>query len=204
MNEPITRRNYQIYLPRIPARYENALYEDVPKKLRELFEQIPKTMKGLYIHSAIGTGKTHIAYALYHFARLKAEIWLPNPKQFHEEKPTYREGIPLFWNTTELFREMRLDFDRHRESKEMPEEELMKNEGILFLDDIGAEKPSDWVMETFYLIINKRYNEKLPIVFTSNLSIEQLAQTISDRIASRVVETCDIYELVGKDRRLKK
>ena len=86
----------------------------------------------------------------------------------------------------------------------MPEEEMMKNEGILFLDDIGAEKPSDWVMETFYLIINKRYNEKLPIVFTSNLSIEQLAQTISDRIASRVVETCDIYELVGKDRRLKK
>lgn len=190
------------YFPKIPARYAHVKWEDVPEKLQKVFVEIPETRRGIYIHGKVGTGKTHIAYTLYYYANEKARI-------ITEKKNNYgsidRE-VPLakFWNSTELLRDIRLDFDRERSERRASEEELMEHEGILFLDDIGSEKPTDWVLETFYLVINKRYNEKLPIIFTSNCNLRELANKIGGRIASRIAETCEIYETVGEDRRLKK
>ena len=39
---------------------------------------------------------------------------------------------------------------------------------LLVLDDLGAEKTSEWVEETMNLIVNTRYNERRPTIFTSN------------------------------------
>jgi DNA replication protein DnaC len=176
----------QEWNPKIPPRFEKAVYEHVPENIRQLFETMKTTRKGIYIHGKVGTGKTHIAYALYRNAVQKAHAY------------------GRFWNTTELLRDIRLDFDRGAYDKHRTEEELMKYDGILFLDDIGAEKNSDWATETFYMVINKRYNDQLPMVFTSNLSIKDLSAHLDDRTASRIVETCDIIELKGEDRRLQK
>ena len=162
-----------------PLRYQNAKYEDVPQKIRELFEKIPQTKKGIYIYGELGTGKTHIAYAL-------------------KSKTKF---VRVF-NTTELLRSIRNDFNRLAYEKDHLEIEAMDYPGILILDDVGSEKISDWVMETFYLIINKRYNHMLPTIITSNLPITDLSERIGDRITSRIVEMCDIVELVGSDRRL--
>lgn len=178
--------NYQQpeWNPKIPARYENVVYDDVSKEIQELFEKIKTTRKGIYIHGAVGTGKTHVAYALYKYCMQKSGV----------------RG--RFWNTTELLRDIRLDYDRDAFSKHRTEQDLMVLQSILFLDDIGAEKNSDWATETFYMIINRRYNDRLPMIFTSNLSVGQLSTHLDDRTASRIAETCDIVELKGKDRRL--
>ena len=168
----------------IPFRYKDAKYEEVPKDIQAKFEVIRESRQGIYIHGGIGTGKTHIAYALNANSKDKAKL------------------DSRFWNTTELLRELRLDFDRKPEDKEHEESELFNFRGLLFLDDIGAEKLSDWVLETFYLIVNKRYNEKLPTIFTSNMPIAELAERIGDRTTSRIVEMCDIIKLEGKDRRI--
>ena len=172
----------------IPKRYENAEYKDIPSNIRKLFEVIKETRKGIYIHGGVGTGKTHIAYALKSGASevLKIRTW----------------DIRVY-NTIEMLREFRLDFDRHQSSKKYLEEDIMDFKGILILDDIGAEKLSDWVFERFYLIINHRYEEMLPTIFTSNLPIADLAERIGDRTVSRIVEMCDIVKIEGKDRRLK-
>jgi DNA replication protein DnaC len=39
---------------------------------------------------------------------------------------------------------------------------------LLVLDDLGAEKTSEWVEETMNLIVNTRYNERRVTIFTSN------------------------------------
>lgn len=171
--------------PKIPIRYKEARYEDVPENIREKFTSIIKTRRGIYIFGDVGTGKTHIAYSLH-----------------SSQYPV--AYCSRFWNTTELLHEIRADFARDINDKRRTEEELMSLNRLLFLDDVGAEKITDWVMETFYLIINKRYNDMLPIIFTSNYSIKELVERIGDRIASRIVETCDIIELKGVDRRLKR
>lgn len=168
-----------------PARYEGAKYEDVPKEIRELFEKMRQTRRGIYIHGDVGTGKTHIAYAL------RSKYFVPMGGRY-----------ALLWNTTELLREMRQDFDRPGYDKSRAEEYVMSHEGLVILDDVGSEKLSDWVAETFYLIINKRYNAMAPTIITSNLPIPDLGERIGDRTASRIVEMCDVVELIGADRRI--
>lgn len=169
----------------IPKRYEDVKYEDAPEGVRNYFEKIRETRKGLYIYGPIGTGKTHIAFAL---------------KKKWDETSRYSAD---FWNTSELMQEIKDDFDRDNYSKTHRFEKMMDEKGVIFLDDIGSEKLTEWVLERFYLIINKKYNDMLPIIFTSNYSIEDLAARVGDRIASRIVEMCDIIKTDGEDRRIK-
>jgi DNA replication protein DnaC len=170
---------------RTPIRYKKATYSDVPESIRARFEQMKETRNGLYLHGGVGCGKTHVAYALY--------------KQSADSVKT----PALFYNVSELLREMKLDYSRENKDKKFFEDKVMNFKGLLFLDDIGSERMTDWVEEMFYLIVNKRYNNMLPIVFTSNLSIPELAERVGDRIASRIVGSCDVEKLSGNDRRLR-
>lgn len=169
--------------PKVPMRYEKAVYEDVPLDIQAAFEHILKTRRGLYIYGDVGTGKTHIAYALHKNAP-KAHI------------------KTMFRNTVELFKDLRDDISRDSYSKTRPVENLTEYPGILILDDIGVEKATDFVLESLYLIINKRYNEMLPMIFTSNFSLDELSDRVGDRIPSRIAESCQVVHLQGADRRL--
>jgi DNA replication protein DnaC len=167
---------------KIPERYKDAKLEDVPERVKDAFNRaVVINKKGLYIYGGVGTGKTHIAYAI---KRRYDELRQPN----------------LFWNMTELIDEIRSDFNR--KEKEFTGENVLDYQHLLFLDDIGAEKPTEWVEEKIYLIVNRRYNDMLPTIFTSNLNISELSDRIGDRIASRIVEMCEIINLEGEDRRL--
>ncbi len=73
---------------------------------------------------------------------------------------------------------------------------------LLILDDLGAEKPTEWVRERMYEIVNQRYEWMRPIIVTSNLSPAQLAKQVGQRVASRLMEMCEVVELDGRDRRL--
>lgn len=168
----------------IPERYKNVEYKDVSKNIRDKFDKIGETRKGLYIYGPVGTGKTHIAFAI---------------KKGWDSHARYKSD---FWNTSELLQEIKDDYDRGQYDKTHVYTKMMEFEGLIFLDDIGCEKISEWVLERFYLIINRRYNDMLPIIFTSNLSIEDLAAKVGDRIASRIVEMCDIIKLDGEDKRI--
>lgn len=167
-----------------PIMYENATYDDVPKEVKKLFDQIRDTRRGIYLHGAIGSGKTHIAWAL-------AQKW-------HDET----KRAPMFWNVSELIRSIKNDFNKHPYDKERSEEEILETRGLVFLDDLGAERATDFVAETLYLIVNRRYENKLPIIITSNLSLDELSAQIGDRTASRIAGLCDIVELKGGDRRI--
>lgn len=165
----------------IPKRYENAEWEKVSENIRKIFIHALGHEKGVYIHGAVGTGKTYAAYAF--------------KKHWDEKRPA-----AALWNVSELIHELKLDFDRRE--KNFIGERILDTDRLLILDDIGAEKPSEWVAETIYLIVNRRYNAKLPTIFTSNLSPGELADHVGDRIASRIVEMCEIINLGGVDRRL--
>jgi DNA replication protein DnaC len=177
----------------IPKRYENVKYEDISEDLKKLVNDMLITKKGIFIHGPVGTGKTHILWAIRkRFFEINTENRL---------KGSYATIGSMLWNTTELLHEIKQEYNT--KSNEWDSMGDAKNhEGILFLDDIGAEKLTEWVLETFYLIINGRYENMRPTVFTSNLSIAELAEKIGDRTTSRIVEMCEVYEIKGKDRRL--
>ena len=79
---------------------------------------------------------------------------------------------------------------------------------LLVLDDLGAEKPSEWVEETMTLIVNTRYNERRPTIFTTNYidipdetDLDSLKGRVGFRMHSRLHEMCDFLEYDGGDFR---
>lgn len=72
---------------------------------------------------------------------------------------------------------------------------------VLFLDDLGAAKTSEWVEEINYRLVNHRYNHQLATLLTSNVPPKQLGEQLGDRVASRLTEMCTIVALKGADRR---
>jgi DNA replication protein DnaC len=73
---------------------------------------------------------------------------------------------------------------------------------LLHLDDLGAERATDWVLEQLYAIVNARYEEQRSLVITTNLDPERLAEQLGPRIVSRIREICgDPILMKGEDRR---
>jgi len=77
----------------------------------------------------------------------------------------------------------------------------LQRTNVLLLDDFGTEKLSEWAAEQLYLIVNSRYEAKLPTIVTSNLNIEQLEETVGPRIISRLLEKAKVIPVTGPDLR---
>jgi DNA replication protein DnaC len=73
---------------------------------------------------------------------------------------------------------------------------------LLHLDDLGAEKPTEWVLEQLYSIVNERWQNERSIVVTSNPGIDELRAQIGQRTVSRLEEITDgAIPLMGRDLR---
>lgn len=72
---------------------------------------------------------------------------------------------------------------------------------VLVLDDVGASKSTEWTEEINYRLVNHRYENELPTLFTSNLPPKDLASMVGDRVASRLIEMTRPVALMGEDRR---
>jgi DNA replication protein DnaC len=72
---------------------------------------------------------------------------------------------------------------------------------LLHIDDLGAEKRSDWVLEQLYAIINERYESQRSVMVTTNLDQAALEEQIGPRTVSRLVEICEQLPLYGDDMR---
>jgi DNA replication protein DnaC len=73
---------------------------------------------------------------------------------------------------------------------------------VLHLDDLGAEKQTEWVLEQLYSLVNERYEQERSIVVTTNLiETASLEQQIGRRTVSRLTEMTDQLPLFGPDLR---
>jgi DNA replication protein DnaC len=79
---------------------------------------------------------------------------------------------------------------------------------LLYIDDLGAERHTDWVVEQLYALVNERYENQRSMLVTSNAGKDveegrkQLEDQIGSRTVSRLIEICnDPLPLFGPDRR---
>ena len=79
--------------------------------------------------------------------------------------------------------------------------ERLANVDLLHIDDLGAEKKTEWVLEQLYAIVNARYEEERSVVITTNLERDALAAQITERTVSRLEEMCTLVPLYGEDAR---
>jgi len=79
--------------------------------------------------------------------------------------------------------------------------ERLTSVDLLHLDDLGAEKKSDWVLEQLYALVNERYEEKRSMLITSNFDGVELEEQVGPRIVSRLTEMTEPLPLLGEDNR---
>lgn len=140
--------------------------------------------KNLFVYGGSGTGKTMLA-AIIAIERA------------YEGKPS------LFANVPDVLDDLR-DFNQSSKYADSltPQDKLNRIYGTscLILDDLGAEKASDWTCETLFKVINRRYNDGKQLVITSNFDIDQLQRrmnyTAGDRIIRRICDMCEPIEIV--------
>ncbi|MFZ0092192.1 MAG: ATP-binding protein [Solirubrobacteraceae bacterium] len=74
---------------------------------------------------------------------------------------------------------------------------------LLHIDDVGAQRSTDWVLEELYSIVNARYEDRRSVVITTNiLDRDALCEQIGARTVSRLTEMCDELPLLGHDHRM--
>lgn len=184
----------------IPPRFRGAeIVDDGLKKFSQTFDGT----KGLYLFGDCGVGKTRNLYAIYKL--FKANEILNVTKG---ENTILRHSImkriilPVrFTNITDFFSDLKQTFD-DSDSEGIIQAKIKSNI-ILFIDDFGAEKTTEWTIEATYRLINYRYEWIIPTFFSSNLSLQELSKNIGDRFSSRIAEMCEVLKLEGNDRRIK-
>ena len=184
----------------IPKRYLHCTFENFTAynesleqavaKARHVADSFPVS-RGLLFEGQPGVGKTHLAVAV-----LKQVIETAGVRG-------------LFYDTRDLLRIIRSTYDPSIRTTELEVLRPVMTADLLVLDDLGAEKTSEWVEETMNLIVNTRYNERRLTVFTSNYQDfpEELAEPnslifrIGHRMRSRLHEMCEFLQLDGADYR---
>lgn len=73
---------------------------------------------------------------------------------------------------------------------------------LIILDDLGAEKVTEFVAQELFTIINHRMNRRLPMVVSTNLTAAEIEETYGSRIASRLLYASEFMPLRGQDVRL--
>ena len=115
----------------------------------------------------------------------------------------------LYTNFSEISKYIRGTFGRTNET-EYDFLERLTSIDFLFIDDFGTELVTKnnedlWLQEKVFEVINKRYNNNKPIIFTSNYSLRQLIEErgLADKTIDRINEMCEVMKLEGTSYRRK-
>jgi DNA replication protein DnaC len=169
---------------RNPIREMDALVlDDIRRFTRNVTENVGEG-RGRWFYGDVGTGKTLLAM-LISKAALEAGLSVAIysvPRLLAEIKETYEESSKGSY--MDLFRRLcAVD--------------------LLHLDDLGAERRTEWVLEQLYSIVNERWQDERSIVVTTNLDLDELRQQVGWRTVSRLMEICgDPIPIMGPDRRI--
>jgi DNA replication protein DnaC len=160
------------------------------RKARRFAEAFPVVDRGLFFLGKPGLGKTHLSVAI-----LREVIKRTN-------------AHALFYDVRELLKDIRNTYNPVVRSTELQVIQPVMQAELLVLDDLGAEKTSEWVEETLNLIVNTRYNERRPTIFSSNYAVlddlsdpDNLIVRVGYRMWSRFHEMCEFVELKSLDYR---
>lgn len=165
----------------IPSRFTRATLADVNDELRgKLSRWSNAVIAGgagpLVLTGPVGTGKTYAACA--------------------GVRPLVERGLTLaFWPVVRLL-------DALRPSSDADPYPAAVAADLLLLDDLGAERATDWTAERLYALVNDRWLSERPTIVTTNLTPPQLTQAVGERLSSRLLGGATIALLSGPDRRM--
>lgn len=162
---------------------------DIALDYAQNFETYKRRGQGLVFIGEFGTGKTHLAAAIANYL--------------------IQRKVPVVFGTLAgLLREVKKTYDEDSIVSTEQIENRLKKVDLLIIDDLGKEKVTDWVLEKFYEIVNFRYENYMPFVITTNLTLKEIKQKFDNQhgyiggaITSRLIEMCRVVKTEGEDYR---
>ena len=186
----------------IPARYRGVSFDRPPvsdmardmtsrhvvQAARDFCENLDRKLEdgdGLWLMGDTGTGKTTLAM-------------LVSKAALQDSRSVAIYSLP------KLLARIRRSYDaEHGEQSYSELFERLASVDLLHIDDLGAEKQTEWVLEQLYALVNERYESQRSLVVTTNLPEDELEKQIGVRVVSRLVEICgNPRPLFGPDRRV--
>lgn len=126
-------------------------------------QQFARTLNGwLVLQGPYGCGKTHLAAAVANFV---VDIGVPT----------------LFLTVPDLLDSLRFSYNNPESTFEQRFEEIRQAQ-LLVMDDFGTENATSWAQEKLFQILNYRYINNLPLLITTNLSLNQIEGRIRSRL----------------------
>jgi DNA replication protein DnaC len=181
----------------IPAKYRGVSFDRPPvtqmdqmtvRWIREYCEAIDDRLdagQGLWLQGSAGTGKTTLAMLV--------------------SKAALEAGRSVaIYSLPKLLSRIRRTYDAEAGEQSYADFfERLAGVDLLHIDDLGAEKQTEWVLEQLYALVNERYEANRALVVTTNLEDDELEEQIGKRVISRLVEMCgNPRPLFGPDRRM--
>ena len=163
------------------------------RKVLDDVEQDTYQQRGLGLVGPVGCGKTSLLVTAY---KLVAPRLL--------EYPAVPASAIQFISVLDLFDRLRNSFDEDKRTGEPRYGQLFKRfveTRLLVLDDVGAERPTEWTQDQLNKLIDVRARQELPTWFTTNCSLEELEQLLTPRTYSRLVYRAEVLEVTGPDLR---
>ena len=152
-------------------------------------------IKGFALGGGVGSGKTFIVAAL---VNQFCELWLKKVTDYEKSEAVagrLKAKAPIrFISHIELLESLKSNSELITKYKKAK---------IFVIDDLGAARNTEWAEERLFEIIDFRYNEELPTIFTTNLTSEELKEKISNRIYDRLLEMCDFVGVTAPSQRLR-
>jgi DNA replication protein DnaC len=160
--------------------------KEVLRQVRDFVSDIDRNLslgRGFWFYGDVGTGKTSLAMVVSRAAveAGKSVAIYSTPQLLADIRATYEDGAGRSY--LDLFRRLsRVD--------------------LLHLDDLGAERTTEWVLEQLYAIVNERWQEQRSMLVTTNLTDrDRLREQIGERTVSRLSEMCATIPIMGDDLR---
>jgi DNA replication protein DnaC len=179
----IRARQAEIRLRAIPVIYRNATNDDSAEHRaagRWLAAYREGARRNLVILGSPGTGKTYLAAALARALLVK-------------------DVVPVTFTTSQQLVQSLRPSSEEGDDLGMIQYKLSP---VLVLDDLGAEKVTEFVIEQLTALANERTQQARPTIITSNLEPAQIKAVYQERrLIERLFGNCDLIKLTGKSRR---
>ncbi len=175
----ITAKLLQCRFENYTVTAENEKAYRVCRKYADSFDAMLKKNQGLLLWGGVGTGKTYSAACI---ANALLDV-----------------GIPVIMTSfvTLLGASKGFDID-------MKMIDNLNQAKLLIIDDLGAERSTDFALEKVYSIIDSRYIAGLPMILTTNLDLSVMQQCTDiryKRVYERILEVCYPVKIGGQSRR---
>ena len=154
---------------------------------------------GFGLCGGVGSGKTYITAALVNQI---CNYTLDSLTDEEKEKAHFRRftvtAPALLISSVELFERLKYNAAEKSDGGYM---RRIKRAKVLVIDDLGAARVTEWASERLFEIIDYRYVEELPTIYTTNVLPKELKSIIGERTIDRLTEMCEFVSVTAQSQR---